>query len=98
MSLIFYAIDCIFCVQQTSCDLDQLNQLNFEELRISDHRLEGLPELAIFGQMIKPLKLSPQFQSKDLLILHSYFMSFLNQGFTMHAQRLELDGKYFIQD
>ena len=63
MNLIFSAIDCIFCVQQTSCDLDQLNQLNFEELRISDHRLEGLPKLAIFGQKIKPLRLSPQFQS-----------------------------------
>ena len=63
MSLIFYAIDCILSVQQTSCDLDRLYQLSLEELRFSYHRLEGLPELAIFGQMIKPLKLSSQFQS-----------------------------------
>ena len=63
MSLIFYAIDCILSVQKTSCDLDRLYQLNLEEFRISDHRLDGLPKLAIFGQKIKPLKLSPQFQS-----------------------------------
>ena len=63
MSLIFYAIDCILSVQQTSCDLDRLYQLSLEELRFSYHRLEGLPKLANFGQMIKPLKLSSQFQS-----------------------------------